>query len=62
MYTRFDIIEGWYFYCLHFYVGQGDWLYERLCRISKYYRPGLNQTMPTGAAREVYDSIFMGHM
>lgn len=55
-FTRFDIVEGWYYYCMNFYSGVGDWRYKRLCKIITYFKPGLS-SMPCGGGREVYNAL-----
>ncbi len=36
---RFDIVAAHYFFCSDFHSGQWSEKYEKLCRITKYFRP-----------------------
>lgn len=38
---RFDIVEAHYWFAVDYHGGQFSDLYERMCRISNYYRPGI---------------------
>jgi len=40
-FDRFDIVEAYYWYCVDYHNGQWSPLYERLCKIGKYYNPGI---------------------
>ena len=39
--NRFDIVLGHYVFCTLWHSGQNCELYEKLCRISKYFNPGI---------------------
>lgn len=39
-YDRFDIALAWYFYCNGWHAGTGDWRYQRLSRMCRYFNPG----------------------
>jgi len=54
-FTRYDLIEVWYWYCALYHNGQGSKLYERLCK-SKF-RPGPMAREPTPDDSVVYDLL-----
>jgi hypothetical protein len=61
MFTRYDIVEGYYWFLTHTYMGQGDKRYARLCRIQAYFSPGCNQTGPeVGTSAEIVYNALMG--
>ena len=39
-YDRFDIVEAHYAFAIDYHSGQWSELYERQCRISRYFKPG----------------------
>ncbi len=57
--NRFDIIEGHYLFCRDYHGGMGCKLYERLCRIQRYYHcgPWFDYESLSGEGREVYDNL-----
>jgi len=66
--SRFDVVLGHYVYCSQHYAGQGDPLYEKLCRITRYFNPGaaFSETKffrepEYEAARAVYDHLCETH-
>lgn len=38
-FDRFDIVAAHYYYCCDYHSGQFNFEYERMCRISKYFKP-----------------------
>jgi hypothetical protein len=68
--TRFDIVLGHYVFCSQNHGGQGSSLYERLCRITRYFKPGAGfsesrffdrKVRGYEAAREVYQALCRRH-
>jgi hypothetical protein len=56
-FNRRAILEGWYWYCADYHGGQWSWLYKRLCKIYKYYKPGFMQTGPESEESiEIYNN------
>lgn len=53
---RFSIIEGHYFYYMHYHKGQGSREYQRLSKILTYFTPGLS-SYPVGSSYEVYQAL-----
>ena len=39
MFNRFNIVIAHYIFCEDHHDGQASALYERLCRISRYFKP-----------------------
>jgi hypothetical protein len=59
----FDLIEGLYWYCVHYHQGQWTDLYMLSCRITEdlKYRPGRGGDGPNSeGARYVYQHILGG--
>lgn len=59
-FDRFDIVEAHYAYCMDFHNGQWSDLYERQCRISRYFKPatswkGYESLSENG--RKIYDAL-----
>ena len=40
-FDRFDVVEAHYAFCSDWHSGQFSDLYQRLCRIQRYFKPGL---------------------
>jgi len=64
--TRYDIVLGHYMFCLMHHTGQACPRYARLCRIVRYFKPGLRCSETNflqdrygeyEAAREVYYNL-----
>jgi hypothetical protein len=47
-FDRFDIVQAHYWFACNYHGGQWSPLYARLCRISRYYRPGALENGPEG--------------
>lgn len=57
---RFDIVEAHYAFCCDWHGGQWSSLYERLCRIQRYYRPSpmwKGYASLTDNGKEIYDRL-----
>ena len=62
-FDRFDIVEAHYWYCVEYHEGQWSPLYERLCRIGRYYKPSpmVMSSADLGInAREIYENLVKG--
>lgn len=60
-FDRFDVVAAHYAYCADYYNGMGCPLYARLCRISRYYRPGrAGYDDLTDNAKAIYDNLVAG--
>ena len=64
--SRFDIVLGHYVFCVEYFCGPRCPLYEKLCRIMRYFNPGRLFSEerfhedPNGeyiGARNVYDAL-----
>lgn len=61
-FDRYDIIEGHFWFCVHYHGGQGSDLYARSCRIDRYYSPGPCQNGPTSEnACVIYNNLERKH-
>ena len=58
MYNRFDILEAWYLALSHCYSGQWSREYERLCELTRYFRPSplLSVDSLSENARAIYEA------
>lgn len=58
-FDRFDIVEAYYLWLCDNHEGQWSPSYERLCRIERYFRPGLSLSYETLSdnGRAIYDNI-----
>jgi hypothetical protein len=57
-FDRFDIVSAHYWWYADHHSGQWSPEYERLSRISEYYRPGRLEVGPvTENARAIYDRL-----
>ena len=56
---RFDIVEAHYLFCRDWHGGQWSDLYARMCRISKYFTPGLylEYESLTENGQAIYDKL-----
>lgn len=59
-YDRFDIVSAHYAFAVQYHSGQWSPLYERQCRISKYYTPspldrGFNSLSENG--KEIFRAL-----
>lgn len=63
--NRFQIVLGYYVFCLFWHNGQGCRFYERMCRIEKYFNPGhagLDLDTPGNElAKEIYERLVEEH-
>lgn len=57
-FDRFDICEAYYLALSHCHGGQWSREYERLCRLSRYFKPSplLSVDSLSDNAREIYES------
>jgi hypothetical protein len=61
-FNRYDIIQAHYWFTVYYHGGQWSELYERQCRISKYYTPGVCENGPEGEnAQAIYDALVEAH-
>lgn len=56
--SRFDVVDGFYWFFNDYHGGQFSDMYARLCRISRYFTPGPLATGPsTEESQAVYDDL-----
>ena len=57
-FDRFDIAEAWYLALSHCHGGQSSQTYERLCKLSRSFRPRPSLSVETLSenAREIYEA------
>lgn len=61
-FNRFDIVEAHYWFAVDHHSGQWSDLYEKHCRISRYFRPGACDNGPTtDNARMIYNALCERH-
>lgn len=61
-YDRFDIVDAHYWFACDYHSGQTSDLYSRLSRISKYFKPPILATGPTGEnSRAIYRELVKKH-
>jgi len=41
-FNRFDIVEANFIFCMENHSGQNSYLYKRLCRVMKYFKPRIS--------------------
>lgn len=61
---RFDIVEAHYTYCMDWHGGQWSPEYAKLCRISRYFKPGtMFQGFETLSenGKEIYEALVRKH-
>jgi hypothetical protein len=58
-FDRFDICEAYYLYFSDYHTGQWSREYERLSKMSRYFKPSPNLSLETLSenAREIYDAL-----
>lgn len=57
-FSRFNIVEGYYWWLVDHHGGQWSTEYERMCKIQKYFKPGVCSNGPSDElSQEVYDSL-----
>lgn len=65
MFDRFQIVLGHYVFCMFHHGGQTCPLYARMCRIGRYYKPGMRgeslDNPDNSLAREVYENLCRKH-
>ena len=55
---RWDIVDAHYWYCVNYHSGQWSREYQRLSRISQYYKPSILAKGPaTENAQAIYDAL-----
>lgn len=62
-YDRFDIVEAHYAFAVDYHSGQWSELYERQCRISRYFSPGASWSgyeSLTDNGRAIYHQLIEG--
>lgn len=60
--NRWAIVEGWYWWLADHHGGQSSREYQRLSKISRYYRPGILSHGPGDEeSQEVYDRLCEKH-
>ena len=61
-YTRFDIVDGWYWWLMEHHTGQWSDAYARLSQLSRLYKPSYTANGPTGeVAQSIYDTLCDKH-
>lgn len=59
-YNRWDIIDAYFWFFNHYHEGQGSLKYERMCRITDYYEPGLYAREPrTENSNTIYKQLVL---
>lgn len=61
---RFDIVEAHYAFCCDHHEGQWSELYARLCRIQRYFKPGIGFrgfASLTENGQEIYSQLVLKH-
>jgi len=58
-FNRFDITEAYYLFLGDYHEGQFSEKYERLCRMTKYFKPapGLNYGNLSCNAQQIYNNL-----
>ena len=58
-FDRFDIAEAYYLFFCHYHEGGGSKKYQRLSRMSRYFRPSplLSVESLTENGREIYEAL-----
>jgi hypothetical protein len=51
---RFAIVQAHYWHAANNHNGQSSYLYAKLSRIGRYYRPGLMERGPDDTAQPIY--------
>ena len=46
-FDRWDIVEAHYWFAVHYHSGQFSELYSKLCRVSRYFSPGIASNGPS---------------
>lgn len=56
---RGDILEAYYWALTHCHGGQASREYARLCRVQRYFHPGVNQNEPDPEtpAADLYEAL-----
>lgn len=54
---RFAIVQAHFWHAADFHEGQSSYLYAKLSRISRYYRPGLMECGPDDTAQSIYSTL-----
>ncbi len=59
IFDRFDIVEAYYLYFVHYHGGQYSREYERLSKMGKYFTPaiGLGVDSLTENGLEIYNNL-----
>ena len=60
-FSRFDIVQGYYYWLVDHHEGQWSKSYARLCKVSHYYKPGMNESEPDEIGMLVYDELCSRH-
>lgn len=58
MFDRFQIVLAHYVFCMFWHNGQTCPLYARMCRISRYYKPGMRGENLRNPENEMALSIY----
>lgn len=64
-FDRYDITDAYYLFFTHCYNGMGCWMYKRLCKMRKYYKPSPllnNEDDLTENGRAIYDTLVAEYM
>jgi len=60
MFDRFQIVFGHYVFYMLWHGGQGCPLYARMCRIGRYYSPGLSPENLHSEGNEIALEVYKG--
>jgi hypothetical protein len=59
MFDRFDIVEAYYLFFSHYHEGQSSMKYQRLSKMTSYFKPRLNldYSRLSENGKKIYDSL-----
>lgn len=59
MFDRNDIVEAYYLFFCDYHEGQGSRKYERLSRMTRYYKPRMSLSLDTLSpnAKDIYQGL-----
>lgn len=62
-FDRYDIVEAHYYWNAEHHSGQWSKEYERMCKISQYFKPGRSVNGPSSEnSVEIYQNLCMKNM
>ena len=60
-FSRFDIVEGYYWWLVEHHSGQWSEEYARQCKVSRYFTPSRLASGPEDMGQIVYNSLCEKH-